>query len=233
MPSQPRSPSLRLNAGSTPESQVSTWVVKLPAASSSARNARTSSRTCSAAADRGAGASVNELLPMQCSPRRCGCLHGSTGRRVSRRGRGQGGPMSDPFDLQRFVDAQDGGGTYLQALAELRAGAKRSHWMWFVFPQLAGLGRSATAQRYAVASLDEARAYLRHPVLGERLRVCARVVAETADEPQTVFGAVDAMKLRSSMTLFARAAPEETVFTDVLARHFDGEPDGATERLLS
>jgi|SRR4051794_21603631 uncharacterized protein (DUF1810 family) len=139
----------------------------------------------------------------------------------------------DPFDLARFVDAQDAGGTYEQAFAELRRGRKRSHWMWFVFPQLAGLGRSPAAQQYALASLEEARAYLRHPVLGERLRECARVVAETADDPQTVFGGVDAVKLRSSMTLFARADPQETVFTDVLARHYGGTPDEATERLLS
>jgi uncharacterized protein (DUF1810 family) len=139
---------------------------------------------------------------------------------------------ADPYDLARFVDAQDAGGTYERAYAELRAGRKTSHWMWFVFPQLAGLGRSATAQRYAISSLDEARAYLAHPVLGERLRECARVVAEAADDPQTIFGGIDAVKLRSSMTLFARAAPDESVFTDVLARHFGGQPDAATDRLL-
>jgi uncharacterized protein (DUF1810 family) len=136
----------------------------------------------------------------------------------------------DPFDLARFVDAQRS--VYEQAYAELRRGRKTSHWMWFVFPQLEGLGRSPTAQRYAIRSLDEARAYLAHPVLGERLRECARVVADTADPPDVVFGGVDALKLRSSMTLFARAAPEEPVFTDVLDRHFGGEPDELTDRLL-
>jgi uncharacterized protein (DUF1810 family) len=138
----------------------------------------------------------------------------------------------DRFDLGRFVEAQDMGGLYEQAFAELRAGRKRSHWMWFVFPQLSGLGRSATAQRYAIASLEEARAYLAHPVLGERLRECARIMAETALSPRAVLGSMDAMKLRSSMTLFARAAPEESVFTEVLDRHWDGEPDIATTRLL-
>jgi uncharacterized protein (DUF1810 family) len=136
----------------------------------------------------------------------------------------------DPFDLARLVDAQRS--VYEQAYAELRRGRKTSHWMWFVFPQLEGLGRSPTAQRYAIRSLDEARAYLAHPVLGERLRECARVVADTADPPDVVFGGVDALKLRSSMTLFARAAPEEPVFTDVLDRHFGGEPDELTDRLL-
>jgi len=138
----------------------------------------------------------------------------------------------DRFDLGRFVEAQDMGGIYEQAFAELRAGRKRSHWMWFVFPQLSGLGRSATAQRYAIASLEEARAYLAHPVLGERLRECARIMAETALSPRAVLGSMDAMKLRSSMTLFARAAPEESVFIEVLDRHWDGEPDIATTRLL-
>jgi uncharacterized protein (DUF1810 family) len=138
----------------------------------------------------------------------------------------------DRFDLGRFVEAQDMGGLYEQAFAELRAGRKRSHWMWFVFPQLSGLGRSATAQRYAIASLEEARAYLAHPVLGERLRECARIMAETALSPRAVLGSMDAMKLRSSMTLFARAAPEESVFTEVLDRHWGGEPDIATTRLL-
>jgi uncharacterized protein (DUF1810 family) len=104
--------------------------------------------------------------------------------------------------------------------------------MWFVFPQLAGLGRSPTAQRYAIGSAAEARAYLEHPVLGRRLRECARIVAATAADPQTVFGSVDAVKLRSSMTLFGRVAPDETVFADVLERHYGGEPDPATERLL-
>jgi uncharacterized protein (DUF1810 family) len=138
----------------------------------------------------------------------------------------------DPFELSRFVTAQDAHGTYDQALAELRRGRKQTHWMWFVFPQLAGLGRSATARRYALSSLAEARAYLAHPVLGERLRECAQVVADAADDPVAVFGGIDAMKLRSSMTLFLRAAPSEAVFAAVLNRHFAGEPDAATDELL-
>ncbi|MGY1621020.1 DUF1810 domain-containing protein [Geodermatophilus sp. SYSU D00965] len=136
--------------------------------------------------------------------------------------------MSDPFDLERFVQAQDRG-TYEQALAELRAGAKRSHWMWFVFPQVAGLGRSATAQRYAVSGLPEAQAYLDHPVLGPRLAECAQALLDlgTADAVR-VFGPVDAVKLRSSMTLFERAEPEAAVFGQVLDRFFGGERDEAT-----
>src|ERR1700757_3448214 len=110
----------------------------------------------------------------------------------------------DPYDLQRFVAAQDSGGTYEQARAELRSGRKRSHWMWFVFPQIAGLGQSPTSRRYAISSLDEARAYLAHPVLGARLLDCARIVGELDDRSaEEIFGAIDAMKLRSSMTLFA------------------------------
>ena len=141
--------------------------------------------------------------------------------------------MSDPFDLQRFVDAQDGGDTHQQALAELRAGRKRSHWMWFVFPQVAGLGRSATAQHYAISGLEEARAYLAHPVLGPRLVECARALTalETTD-PVSVFGGVDAQKLRSSMTLFERADPGEPAFGAVLDRYYSGERDPATLRSL-
>ena len=136
--------------------------------------------------------------------------------------------MSDPFDLQRFVTAQDG--TYDRALAELRRGRKQSHWMWFVFPQIAGLGRSPTAQHYAISGLDEARAYLRHPTLGPRLRESTRALTELdSDDADAVLGPVDAVKLRSSMTLFARADPGEPVFRQVLDRYFGGEPDPATE----
>ena len=133
------------------------------------------------------------------------------------------------MDLSRFVDAQDAGGTYDAAVRELRAGRKTSHWMWFVFPQVAGLGRSATAQHYALSGLDEARAYLSHPVLGPRLRECAQVLLrlENADAAG-VFGPVDAQKLRSSMTLFAVAAPDEPVFAQVLDTYFDGEQDALT-----
>jgi uncharacterized protein (DUF1810 family) len=141
--------------------------------------------------------------------------------------------MSDPFDLQRFVDAQDSAGTYDQALAELRAGAKRSHWMWFVLPQVEGLGRSPMAQRYAVSGLDEARAYLAHPVLGPRLVECARALTDLdGRSAEQVFGSVDAMKLRSSMTLFAAAAPDEPVFGEVLDRFFAGDSDDATTARL-
>jgi uncharacterized protein (DUF1810 family) len=140
---------------------------------------------------------------------------------------------TDPFELERFVAAQDQGGTYEAAAAELRAGRKRSHWMWFVFPQIAGLGQSPISRRYAISSLDEAKAYVAHPVLGERLVECARILtglrSRSAEE---VFGGIDAMKLRSSMTLFARADPTNAAFQRVLDRFFDGEADRATERLL-
>jgi uncharacterized protein (DUF1810 family) len=137
----------------------------------------------------------------------------------------------DPYHLERFVTAQSA--TYEQALGELRRGSKNGHWMWFIFPQIAGLGLSEMAERYAIASLDEARAYLGHPVLGQRLRECAAVVAETTGRTaEQIFGGIDAMKLRSSMTLFLRAAPEDEVFAAVLQRYFDGEPDPATDRRL-
>jgi uncharacterized protein (DUF1810 family) len=146
----------------------------------------------------------------------------------------QGG---DPYGLGRFAAAQDAGGTYGRAVAELRAGRKVSHWMWFVFPQLTGLGRSVTAQEYAISSLDEARAYLRHPVLGPRLAECARTLTEvTGRSAEQIVGALDAQKLRSSMTLFLRADPEGPsgpLFAQVLSQYFDGQPDPATSRLLS
>jgi uncharacterized protein (DUF1810 family) len=142
--------------------------------------------------------------------------------------------MDDPFSLHRFVAAQDAGGIYERALAELRAGRKRSHWMWFVFPQLAGLGQSATSKRYAISSRAEARAYVEHPVLGARLSHCALALAELqAGSADAVLGAVDAIKLRSSMTLFALAAPENPVFERVLERYFDDARDPLTERLLA
>ena len=135
------------------------------------------------------------------------------------------------FDLRRFVDAQSA--TYEQALAELRAGEKRTHWMWFVFPQVTGLGRSGMAQRFAISGLEEARAYLAHPTLGRRLVECARVLTDldTAD-PVRVFGPVDAQKLRSSVTLFAHADPEEPVFREVLDHYFGGTEDEETTRRL-
>lgn len=139
----------------------------------------------------------------------------------------------DPYDLGRFVRAQDEGDTYRHALAELRRGAKATHWMWFVFPQVAGLGQSPTARRYAISSAAEATAYLRHPILGPRLVTCATTVAalegRTAVE---IFGPVDAAKLRSSMTLFHRVAPEVPAFRQVLDRHFAGATDPATDERL-
>jgi uncharacterized protein (DUF1810 family) len=131
------------------------------------------------------------------------------------------------YDLQRFVDAQSA--TYDQALAELRAGEKRTHWMWFVFPQIAGLGRSGMAERFAIQDLDEARAYLAHPLLGPRLRACAEaLLGLPVPDAERVLGPVDAQKLQSSMTLFALAAPHEPVYRDVLAVCFDGRLDPVT-----
>ena len=142
--------------------------------------------------------------------------------------------MNDPYDLERFVAAQNSGGTYDQALAELQVGNKTGHWMWFVFPQVAGLGHSDTSRRYAISSLEEARDYLDHPVLGPRLLECAQVLSTHKDRAaEEIFGSVDARKLRSSMTLFSRAAPDQPVFARVLDIYFDGEADLETERRLS
>jgi uncharacterized protein (DUF1810 family) len=138
----------------------------------------------------------------------------------------------DPFELLRFVAAQHG--VYDTVVDELRTGRKGSHWIWFIFPQLRGLGRSPTAMRFGIASLDEARAYVAHPVLGPRLRECARLVARidgrSADE---IFGWPDNLKVRSSMTLFARATDDNEEFRAVLDRFYDGEDDPATVELLS
>jgi uncharacterized protein (DUF1810 family) len=142
-------------------------------------------------------------------------------------------PVEDPFDLERFVLAQDANGTYHRALEELGTGFKQTHWMWFVFPQVAGLGQSSTSRKYAISSLAEAEAYLRHPVLGPRLVESANAVAaHTGLSAARIFGGIDSQKLRSSMTLFLRAAPEEPVFREVLDRYFDGSPDPVTYRLL-
>jgi uncharacterized protein (DUF1810 family) len=135
------------------------------------------------------------------------------------------------YDLERFVRAQQA--VYRAVLDELRSGRKTSHWMWFVFPQLAGLGRSETSRYFGIASLEEARAYLAHHVLGARLRECAGLVlAARATAAEQIFGSVDARKLRSSMTLFHRADPDEPLFAQVLERYFDGLPDEATDELL-
>ena len=137
--------------------------------------------------------------------------------------------MSHAFDLERYVDAQDVRNTHDQALAELRRGRKSSHWMWFVFPQIAGLGRSGMDRTYAIRSLDEARAYLAHPVLGPRLREAAQVTARAdAESAEALMGGIDALKLRSSMTLFGRADPAEPAFRAVLERWFDGVEDDLT-----
>ena len=142
--------------------------------------------------------------------------------------------MNGSYDLDRFVAAQDAGGTYEQALAELQLGNKSGHWMWFIFPQLAGLGQSATSRQYAISSLDEAGAYLQHDVLGPRLLECARALTNHPDRSaEDILGGIDARKLHSSMTLFLRAAPGETVFKTVLAQFFDGQPDAATDALLA
>lgn len=139
--------------------------------------------------------------------------------------------MDDAYDLNRFVEAQ--AGSYGQALAELRAGRKRSHWMWFVFPQIAGLGSSPMARRYAIGSLAEARAYLAHPVLGERLLDCTRAVnAFEGRSANAIFGAPDDVKFRSCLTLFDRAGPDRPEFSRALAAFFEGRPDPLTlERL--
>ena len=138
--------------------------------------------------------------------------------------------MSEEFDLKRFVDAQ--AATYSAALAEIRRGAKRTHWMWYIFPQLDGLGRSAMARRYAIRSLDEARAYLDHPLLGVRLRECVAALQDlTGTTAEAVFGEIDAIKLRSSLTLFIEAGAG-ALFSAALERWFDGEADPATLRLL-
>ena len=143
--------------------------------------------------------------------------------------------MADPYRLERFVTAQDRGGSYRRAVSELRAGSKRSHWMWFVFPQVEGLGSSAMAREFAISSLAEARAYLAHPVLGPRLIECAGILASIGGaygaagaSAAEILGGLDALKLRSSMTLFVAAAPGEPVFGQVLAKYFGGEPDPAT-----
>jgi uncharacterized protein (DUF1810 family) len=137
--------------------------------------------------------------------------------------------MSD--DLDRFLTAQDP--LYGGIVDELRRGRKASHWMWFVFPQIAGLGRSETSRYFAIRSLHEARAYLDDPVLGARLRECAALVLSApGSNAEEIFGSIDAVKLRSSMTLFTRAAPNERVFADVLARFFDGLSDPATDEIL-
>ncbi len=140
----------------------------------------------------------------------------------------------DPFHLQRFVDAQEDAAIYARALGELRAGRKQGHWIWFVFPQIAGLGSSPMSVAYAIRSLEEARAYLEHPVLGPRLRESteALLAAAPGTSAEAILGGIDAIKVRSSMTLFSRAAPEERLFADVLDRFYGGEADPETDRRI-
>ena len=139
-------------------------------------------------------------------------------------------PTASTIDLSRFVAAQTG--SYPVAIAELRDGIKRSHWMWWIFPQIAGLGRSETARRYAIGSAAEARAYLAHPLLGPRLVEAAETVARASGTAETVMGSIDAVKLRSSMTLFAAVADDPAPFRAVLDRFYAGRDDPATLALL-
>ncbi len=132
----------------------------------------------------------------------------------------------DPYDLARFVSAQQA--VHEQALQEIRAGRKRTHWMWFVFPQLRGLGSSPMAHRYGISGLDEARAYVAHPLLGPRLRECCGAVLEAVADPMSLFGTPDHLKLKSSATLFALAATPPSVFGRVIQEKFGGVPDAAT-----
>ena len=140
-------------------------------------------------------------------------------------------PVDDPYNLSRFVDAQSL--VYEQVCAELREGRKRSHWMWFIFPQIKGLGHSQLARRFAISSLEEAQAYLKHPILGLKLRECTRMVNQVKGRSiDQIFGSPDDLKFRSSMTLFARVAPDDQVFNEALQKYFGGEPDPSTlERL--
>lgn len=137
----------------------------------------------------------------------------------------------DPFNLERFVQAQRG--SYATALAELQAGQKRSHWMWYIFPQIAGLGHSATAQRYAIGGADEARAYLAHPLLGARLaECCAALLSIEGRSASAILGYPDDLKLRSSMTLFSAVSPPGSIFAQVLAKYYQGEPDARTLKIV-
>ncbi len=140
--------------------------------------------------------------------------------------------MSDAYNLHRFLTAQ--APTYDTVLAELRAGRKSSHWIWFIFPQIAGLGHSAVSQQFAIASLDEAKAYLQHPVLGQRLRECTQLVLNVEGRnAEEIFPYPDNLKFRSCMTLFLTAAPEHTLFNNALLKYFDGKPDQSTLDILA
>lgn len=139
--------------------------------------------------------------------------------------------MKDPFNLERFVKAQ--ADVFPQVLAELGAGEKRSHWIWFIFPQMKGLGSSSHSQFYGIGSIQEAASYWRHPVLGPRLEQCTILVNQVQKKPiSQILGSPDDLKFRSSMTLFSRAAPDTTVFNDALQKYFAGQPDPLTLELL-
>ena len=140
--------------------------------------------------------------------------------------------MNDPFDLDRFVKAQER--LYGQALAELRAGSKRTHWSWFILPQMRGLGHSSISVLYGIGSLDEAKAYLAHPLLGPRLRECASAMnSHMGLSASQILGSIDAQKFRSCMTLFSEASDHEPIFTATLAKYFGGAPDQSTLSLLA
>jgi uncharacterized protein (DUF1810 family) len=140
--------------------------------------------------------------------------------------------MEDPYDLERFVQAQ--APVYEQIAAELQEGKKRSHWMWFVFPQIRGLGQSAMAQKYAIRSVDEAVAYLQHPILGARLIHCAELVSSlNGRRIEQIFGYPDDLKFHSSMTLFSRASTDQKIFDDVIQKYFNGQLDTATLKILA
>ena len=140
--------------------------------------------------------------------------------------------MTDEYNLQRFLDAQDQ--VYDAVLGELRAGRKSSHWMWYIFPQIEGLGHSGTAQRFAIASLEEAKAYLQHPVLGPRLKECTQLVLNVdGRSAEEIFGYPDNLKLRSCLTLFMTATADNKIFKDVLLKYFDGKPDTLTLDILT
>jgi uncharacterized protein (DUF1810 family) len=140
--------------------------------------------------------------------------------------------MTDIYNLHRFLDAQEG--VYATILQELQAGRKSSHWIWFIFPQIAGLGHSAMAHQFAITSLDEANAYLKHPVLGPRLKACTRLVLDLKSRSaEEIFGYPDNLKFRSCMTLFMSAAPDNALFKNVLLKYFDGKPDQLTLDILA
>lgn len=144
----------------------------------------------------------------------------------------QAQPMTDDYNLQRFLEAQ--GRVYDAVLDELRAGRKSSHWMWYIFPQIKGLGHSGTAQKFAITSLEEAKAYLHHPVLGPRLRECTQLVLNVkGHSAEQIFGYPDNLKFRSCLTLFMTAAADNKVFKDALLKYFDGKPDTLTLDILA